>query len=249
MVTAVHERVRPLEQRARWAVILLVAVIAADVLAIGSDVLEVRLMDRLIEGEDVSLGALDSDDIRQGVVGIVQVAAYVAAIVLFLLWFHRAYYNLEPLGAKLRFRRGWALGGWFVPVLWWWRPKQIANDIWRGSDPEVRSRHIAIEKSSVPALLTVWWIVWLISNSVSLQAEQLWWDAPTAVEAGVTALLGDTVDAEAVRETAIVDAVSSGTDIVAAVLAIFVVRSLSARQYARERLMASLPDVPHEPAT
>lgn len=243
------ESLRPLESRARWAVIGLVAVMVSDVLAIGSDLLEIRLMDRLIAGKDVSASSLDSDDIRQGVVAILQVVAYVGAIVFFLRWFHRAYSNLAALGSRPRFGRGWALGGWFVPILWWWRPKQIANDIWRGNDPDVRSRNLLIGKTAVPPLLTAWWIVWLISNSVNWQAGLLWWDVPTAIDAGTTAALGDTVDAEAVRDTAIVDAVSSGIDVAAAVLAVLVVRKLSARQYARERVVASLPETPHQPAT
>ena len=44
----------PLAGRARWAVIALVAVIATDVLAIGSDWLEIDLMNRVLDGADVS---------------------------------------------------------------------------------------------------------------------------------------------------------------------------------------------------
>ena len=234
--------VKPLAGRARWAVIALLAVVTSDVLTIGSDLLEIRLMDQLIAGDDVSASTLESDDTRQVVVAALDVAVQVAAIVIFLLWFHRAYSNVGALGAALRFRRGWALAGWFVPILWWWRPKQIANDIWRGANLDVRSRRITIGKTPVSTLLTAWWVAWLVTNTVSWQTVRLWWDVPTAADAGITAALGDTVDAQALRDTAIVDAVASVLDVLAAVLAILVVRNLTYRVLAREGVIASLPE-------
>ena len=34
----------------------------------------------------------------------------------------------------LRYGNGWAIGAWFVPILSLVRPKQMANEIWRGSE-------------------------------------------------------------------------------------------------------------------
>src|SRR6476469_8990659 len=116
----------PLAGRARWAVIALVAVIATDVFAIGSDWLEIDLMNRVLDGADVSLDDLDSNDTRQGIAGLLSFGAFIAAVFLFLRWFHAAYRNLKALGQpNLRFTTGWAIGGWFVPFINLWRPKQI----------------------------------------------------------------------------------------------------------------------------
>src|SRR5688500_9966452 len=68
--------------------------------------------------------------------GIFTFSILVAAIV-FLIWFHRAYSNAAGLAnGRLRWGTGWSVGAWFVPILWWWRPKQIANDVWRAGDPK-----------------------------------------------------------------------------------------------------------------
>jgi hypothetical protein len=198
-------------------------------------------MDRLLDGEDVAPSSLDSDDTHQLAVGVIQFAVYVAAVVFFLRWFYRAYSNLPALGAEPRLRRGWAIAGWFVPILWLWRPKQIANDIWRGSDPSVRAVHLHITKTSVTPLLTVWWAAWIITGTLGFSAARLVWDAPTAADAGVSAALGIASDAEDVRSTAVVDLVANGSDIVAAVLAILVVRTLTSRQLERESVIAALP--------
>jgi hypothetical protein len=238
----VPEALRPLEGRARWAVIALVAVIVTDILAIGSDLLEIRLMNRLVGGEDVSPSSLDSNDIRQIVVGLLVLAAYVASIVLFIRWFHRAYSNLPALGSEPRFKRGWAIGGWFVPIMWFWRPKQIANDIWRGTDSSTRSLHIT--KTDVAPLVGIWWAAWIIAGVVFTRSSLAYASTPTALEAGVSAMLGDTADAEDIRRAAVLDLVANGIDIAAAVLAILVVQRMTSRQSERERMLAALRESP-----
>jgi len=95
-----------------------------------------------------------------------EAAILVAAGTLFLVWFRRSYRNLPALGARnLRFKPGWAVGAWFVPVLGYWRPAQIANDIWKASDPEM---HEAVDTPwqvrSGSALVGWWWALWLIAN-------------------------------------------------------------------------------------
>jgi hypothetical protein len=238
----VPEVLRPLEGRARRAVIALGAVITTDILAVGSDLLEIRLMNRLVDGEDVSPSSLDSGDTRQLVVSLVVLAVYVASIVLFIRWFHRAYSNLPALGSELRFKRGWAIGGWFVPIMWFWRPKQIANDIWRGTDPSTRSLHIT--KTDVAPLVGIWWAAWIIAGVVFTRSSLAYASTPTALEAGVSAMLGDTADAEDIRRAGVLDLVANGIDIAAAVLAILVVQRMTSRQSERERMLASLRESP-----
>jgi hypothetical protein len=208
----------PLAGRARWAVIALVAVIATDVIAIGSDWLEIDLMNRVLDGADVSLDDLDSNDTRQGIAGLLSFGAFVAAVVMFLRWFHAAYRNLKALGQpNLRFTTRWAIGGWFVPFLNLWRPKQIANDIWTGSGPDTPTLDGTAwwKDQSIPALLGVWWAAWIISIYVD--------------NIGLRTLF-NTDTAEEVRTADWVDITSLVVDAVAAILAIQVVRRLTTRQ-------------------
>jgi hypothetical protein len=218
IVAAMPSDLTPLAGRARWAVIALVAVIATDVLAIGSDWLEIDLMNRVLDGADVSFDELDSNDTRQGIAGLLSFGAFVAAVVLFLRWFHAAYRNLKALGQpNLRFTTGWAIGGWFVPFLNLWRPKQIANDIWTGSGPDTPALDGSAwwKNQPIPLLLGVWWAAWIISIYVD--------------NIGLRTLF-NTDTAEEIRTADWVDITSLVVDAVAAILAIQVVRRLTTRQ-------------------
>lgn len=81
-------------------------------------------------------------------------AFFLLTALAFLLFFHRAYSNLATLGPhERRYSPFWAVGSWFIPILNLFRPKQAANDIWRGSDG-----------SRVPAVFHWWWACWLLGG-------------------------------------------------------------------------------------
>jgi hypothetical protein len=180
--------------------------------------------------------------------GALELLAFVVGAVFFILWFHRAYSNLPALGvARRRFDSNAAIWPWFVPILNLWRPKQVANDIWRGSDPQVASRELRLAQDPVPPLLGFWWAGYIVSSMLGSRAGLSWWSTPTAEDAGFSALLGDSGGAEDIRHAAILDLVASGVDIVAAVLAILVVRRLTARQLEREHVVKRLPPAAPSP--
>jgi hypothetical protein len=219
---------RPLAGRARWTTIALAAVILSDLVLIWSDIREVNLMDRVIEGEAVTDEELQSNDDRQALVAALAFAVFVVAVFFFIRWFHAAYSNLRLLGqAGLRYHTGWAIGGWFVPIAWWVRPKQIANDIWRGSDPDApQLSRSAWPDIRVPLLLQVWWLGWIVSTVLGNHAFWLWLDTETPEEQ---------------RDATLLDAVALGLENVVAILAILVVRRLTARQEERARRVAAEP--------
>jgi hypothetical protein len=84
------------------------------------------------ESDDVAkvMGHRYADAVGIGVGAIVFVFVIVVlTLPTFIWWFQRAYRNL----ARQQFHPAWAYFAWFVPILNIWRPKQLANRIWRGS--------------------------------------------------------------------------------------------------------------------
>lgn len=91
---------------------------------------------------------------------------------VFIAWFFQAYKNLRRLGVQnMRYGNGWAIGSWFVPILSLFRPKQIANDIWRGSE---RGTDVQAgwKQVPVPPLVHWWWGLFLAQGLLFYVGEQ-----------------------------------------------------------------------------
>jgi hypothetical protein len=213
----------PLSSRATWAKRALVAVVVLNVVSIISAYFAYRTYGADIVTQD----DLDTTDIREGVVALLTLIALLVAVVLFIRWFRRAYANLPALGASnLRFHTWWTIGGWFIPIVNLFRPKQMANDIWRGSDPDARRDQEPVwQGTDVPALFQWWWGFYLVSTwleNISFRVE----------------LAAN--DLDGYRNAAVVTMAVNAVEAVAGVLAVLVVARTTRRQEARAAHMAQL---------
>jgi hypothetical protein len=62
---------------------------------------------------------------------IVFVAGFVGGAIAVPMWMHRAFRNMPALGEQgMRWSPGWAAGGWFIPIAWFWIPYQVLRELW-----------------------------------------------------------------------------------------------------------------------
>lgn len=98
--------------------------------------------------------------------GLLTIAANLTAIILFLVWLHRAATNLRALGRQgLEFTPGWCVGWWFVPFAMLFKPFQAVKEVWQASDPDTVGANgaWAWKASPVASALGGWWAAWLVS--------------------------------------------------------------------------------------
>jgi eukaryotic-like serine/threonine-protein kinase len=221
---AAHE---PLAGRAKWAQRALIAVVVLNAIGVVSALFAYQLY-----GSDlITQDDLDRTDLREGLVALLTFVAYLSAIVFFISWFRRAYRNLPALGATgLRYRSGWTIGSWFIPIVGLILPKQIANDIWRASDPDERSDLGTLwQGDEVPALYQWWWgffVVGSLLGNAAFRAE----------------LAADDIDGY--RRAAVMTIASDVVDVVGATLAVLVIRRTTDRQEARAAVLAASAEAP-----
>ena len=160
-------RYRPPRRRAHIARAALLALFVVDLVAIWSSQAEYTLLGRIGAGEFITDEEISSNDNRQAAFGVVQLALYLFCVVSFLVWFVRAYRNAEALGGDgLRSSPRGAVGWWFVPILNLFKPKQIANDVWRASSPELPlERQRQWDLGDPPFLLLAWWLAFLVAGA------------------------------------------------------------------------------------
>ena len=74
----------------------------------------------------IDMEMLRASDTIRTVVTVVNFIMLVVSMILFIMWFRRAYYNLHCLSwHNARHSEGWAAGSWFIPILSLFWPYQI----------------------------------------------------------------------------------------------------------------------------
>lgn len=122
--------IKPNEKRARNLLTFMWIMLGLEVASLISGYFQYDLLTAFRNGEDVSIEAANANDLREKVLGIVYIVAYIITSVFFLMWFRRAYNNLHQKVENLSFTEGWAVGSWFVPILNLIRPYQIMKELY-----------------------------------------------------------------------------------------------------------------------
>ena len=199
-----------------WLTVAFGLTMVVSVIAAFSNFAQITLIGRMLSG-DFTFAEVDANDTRQLVIAWIQLALYALTAMLFLLWVYRAHRNLPRMGANdPTYSPGWAVGWWFVPIANYWMPLLVMSEIWRGSDPAYTDSSRSWRSAPVAPQLGIWWALWALGGMfggillfVSLR--------------GVNTL-------ENLRLLTVGVLVSDLLTLGAAVLAIWIVRAIDARQ-------------------
>lgn len=144
-------------------IIALAVTMLSTVVATVFEVMHYGMLADLDRGIDLSYETVEASDIRLLAGNAFQSLCFICVSIAFLVWFDGAYRNLRRLRVgPLRFDAGWAVGAWFIPGFNLWRPKQIANDVWRGSEPTPGAKRLDAQ-GRVAFVIHVWWVSWVVA--------------------------------------------------------------------------------------
>lgn len=165
--------------------------------------------------------------------GRAQIAMFVLALftaVVFVCWSTRAYRNLPALGVRgMRFSPFVAALVWFVPFVDLVLPKEVLDDLWRASDPDVPPLSPVWRLRAVPARLNLGWIS-VLAAIVLLAVAQWVLPAPGGPESAASEI------------GSLLASVAHAVAAFAAVLALVFVNDIRDRQLARiDRLTLTRP--------
>ncbi|WP_046778637.1 DUF4328 domain-containing protein [Streptomyces yangpuensis] len=145
--------------------------------------------------------------------GLLQVLVMLPTVVVFIVWFHRVRTNggiFRPDAFTLG--PGWAIGAWFIPVAHLFLPYRIARQTWRASTQRGRD---GSDRTASAALLTSWWVVWVLAALMGRVFSRIYTGADTVDELLAAGRLGIVADLATT---------------IAGVLAVLFVRRLTAMQ-------------------
>lgn len=197
--------------------VLLSLVIVADVVDIAVQAGRYALMGTAVADElaTVDQSALNRSDVFVVVALALQLPTLVATGVVFLVWFHRVRCNGEVFAPNgFEKSRGWAIGGWFIPIAWYWIPSRIARETWVASSQTTQDGRLRPADSGPVAY---WWAAWVAGQVLDMLSTFVTNE--------------NSVYADDLRDAAGMTIAVDGLDILSAVLAILFVRKLTAMQH------------------
>ncbi|MEU6407221.1 DUF4328 domain-containing protein [Microbispora sp. NPDC046933] len=198
---------------------------AVCVFASAIDAQRAALVDRFLADTDsVPIGDLETSDALYGLSGLVETVVYVATAVMFLVWLFRARANAETLSPwPHRRARPWLIFGWIVPIVSFWFPKQIVDDIWTSSKPGAIEETGNLATARRSGLVWAWWLAWLVTTLATRVVNRRYANAEELPD---------------IRDAAVFDIVGNVLTIGTAVLAIAVVLAITRFQEERRQSAA-----------
>jgi uncharacterized protein DUF4328 len=166
----VPPRYRPLRK------VALVSIVLMGLTAVAAVIQSVLLWNSYDDVKRFVYGLLSEEEIDRGIESIagtgplLNLVSYLlmGTAVAFLIWLWQARENTEflrsPLAPRPRDRpaprraQGWIVGSWFCPIVQFWYPFQIVQDITTASEPLEQPG--AARTGRVRALLYGWWASW-----------------------------------------------------------------------------------------
>jgi hypothetical protein len=164
----------------RWLEYLLVATIAVAAIEFYFLLLQYGLLADFAKGAyagrwlQAYTDALKSD-LRNFVIGMVDICFFPVTFIVFLVWVRRANYNARKLGANdLAFTPRWAIICFFVPIICLYKPYHAIKEIWQAS---VNPSAWRVQKRG--AILPWWWFLCVISGVSEIAGMSLWREVNT----------------------------------------------------------------------
>ncbi len=170
----------------RWTKVFLYALIALSLISIWLGVADMRGYG----GE----GSLTGFTLIAILRGLGTIAVGLASGILVLTWIHRANHNARHLGAAdMKCTPGWAVGWYFVPIAWFWKPYQAMKEIWQAS-----ANPSDWQGRAVSPLLHWWWALWVLpfwgASLVDWAAGRTLDEAGAEALGAATGLVSDVLD-------------------------------------------------------
>lgn len=207
-----------------------VALLVTQILLLGAEALalinRISIVERVRAGHALTLAEAEQADTLVLASLVVWLVVFVVTGIVWCVWQHRAQRNaIELAYGKLQFTPGWAVGWWFVPFANLFKPFQTVRELWKASHGRHDGRIVATWR-----VIGWWWGLWLTANVLER----------FVVRSGSMDTLSDLIRSDTW------EIVANGVMVVAAILAIMIVRSVVALQ---ERavappLLGPLPPMP-----
>lgn len=160
----IGEDLRSNEHRGRILLSIIWIVLIIEVLSLISSGMQYDLLQTISNGGEITDEAATANDLREQLIAIIYLIAYITSGIVFIMWFRRAYFNLHQKVQTLSYSESWAAGSWFVPFVNLYRPFQIMKELYQETKQYITDRDTYTEIDLTTKFLGLWWTLWIVNG-------------------------------------------------------------------------------------
>jgi uncharacterized membrane protein len=157
------ETLRPNQQRAKNAILLIYIVLAMNIVVFISSYMQYSMLEKASGGHFPSFEEAKANDQRELLVAVIYMIIYIVSAITFIQWFRRAYFNLHQRVKNLSSSEGWAAGCWFVPVLNLFKPYQIMSEMFKETAKYLADKTKESTLNLSNGIVGLWWTIWVVN--------------------------------------------------------------------------------------
>ncbi len=199
--------------RSKLIINVFIAICIINLIAVISGYFEFELLERIVSGGTYTENEISLNDLRQGIIGLIQGALYISSIILFLNWFRRAYWNLHQIGEyQPQYNDSMTIWGFAIPFINLYRPFKMIKEIVDGLTQKLKALDSNYTSYVNNSVIGFWWALFLITNFVGQIAFK-------------AMLKGDTIE-QLIHSTQAY-LISDALDLIAAILTAIMIKQIS----------------------
>jgi hypothetical protein len=158
----------------RLLTILLLITAAMSGLSAGFEISQLHLLSGVGNYADVDEETRWAHTFIRNTLLVSRMALYGSIGIAFVTWLHRCRINARAFGCRrFRYSRVWAIIGFLIPIVNFFRPYQVVSEVWRASDPRSVETPVAWINMPVSRFIPAWWVTLLTSVFLEILAAGL----------------------------------------------------------------------------
>lgn len=173
--------------RARFALIAFGVNMVISLIYFLSTYMQLNLLENIQLGGPITESEADFNDSRQSIVAIMYFISSILTMVFFLMWFKKAYENINNVGIESTNYSVWSsVWSWIVPILSLFRPVQIMTEISTKTQDAIQHFDETFKIKSFKALIGIWWASFIITNIIDQVFNRISNNSDNTIQSNIT---------------------------------------------------------------
>jgi hypothetical protein len=161
------EEIKPNDKRAKVAIIVFYVMMVVDAVYIIFAFYAKSFYTSLANGASYSEQSILLVAFGEMALGLAHFSSNLVCIIMFVMWFRRAYANLNRIGKYLtESNDSMAFWGFAIPILNFFKPYQMMKEVWDKTQQTTRTVNENYQLKQSSGFILAWWLCFVVLRIV-----------------------------------------------------------------------------------